>query len=894
MIQDAALANSQVAPSAQIPPRSGSGSFTDLSAQDKTVQTTAAVTAAAAMAAMATIATEASSAERCEPNSVPNYATTSTGDSQATVPVLAAVSVNRGGLSPNSTNENGQAASVANQTPDQTPAPDQAQTPTQTSRVQSKASEILEVGECKFTRIPLDSLQPGDIFCTYESTSTIPSIIEAVEFQRMISGSKGKNQHKLLHFGIILEKHKREGVYEIAHASGYQKKVVKETENLKHYAPGQSIVVFRTENAAIRGKIVDIAKDTSTRGNPWAIRLQDPNLSTLKKLKLLFQTILFEKKSKSHPTPLQFKEVSRLAVEQHEGKGFLDEEGKPRTFNCAEYVACVINTAIIQSATSSVLGDNKKTTDKNLRATEKTTDEKVEIISESLEKMHGKVKLAAPISYVTPEVSSKSLIEFLSEQSDFWKPVGFVGTHKDEWNEDDLLRPRQGVRLVDTAQLQKMKKLFGELDEKQLLQAFRTADLIDGKNYLLTDHLEHQEKRASAFAILYAKQRGLTLEQAKEFILDYKNKEAITELAKFRRAFCDFQKQELQKLLVDTRLDDINKKYPTRSKEELQGCISEGIAYFSEPESFAQELSQQTGIPLTEIKAFMPKIDEETFINQWATAKNLKPEFVKKYKEWKNRAEFFNMERAFATFETELKNLSTEKLSERKAALPSKTAVSLEDWKVVLELEKELIKDFRPFDLPDVQERTKRIAINAIRRKRVQALEKKSFGERLITYGYYTLPLLPVGLALLAVGHFYKQLGENLDKEGICWENRIAKVYEQAAPNTIMSLKSNVGPDARPWIHYSEDGGTTWKDEPLWLRSGNDKWEVGLKLQADGITYKYYIGSSDPKCTDPLASAKAWMETSDGNNIVVNKEQFIPVRVGSLKAAPKVENPNWR
>lgn len=173
--------------------------------------------------------------------------------------------------------------------------------------------ETVQIGKYTFEKIPYDKLEPGDIVCTYESVSTNPHVVKNTSFQKYISGKKEmRDLHKLLHFEIILEKHKRAGCYKIAHANGTSGLIVSEEENF-HNIPGMGFVVLRPKNKLLANEIADVARKTAVSKNKWSIGLLHKPLH--KKAKRFFSTLFTQNKNDLKAKDKTFQRLARMAIE---------------------------------------------------------------------------------------------------------------------------------------------------------------------------------------------------------------------------------------------------------------------------------------------------------------------------------------------------------------------------------------------------------------------------------------------------------------------------------------------------------------------------------------------------------------------------------------------------
>lgn len=691
-------------------------------------------------------------------------------------------------------------------------------------------SNILTVGGHSFQKIPYDAMEPGDIICTYESTSTVPSVIEATEFQKMLNSSDKQDLHKMLHFEVILKKHPRAGVYDIAHASGLRKEVVKDRENFKNYAPGQSIVVFRPKSKALQKKIVEIAEGTCNRGNPWKIRLQSPDTKWIGKIKWFFKALYFEHRKKEKSRDTKIEEAAREAVNVAEGKGLLESNEKDlKAMNCAEYAAGVINSAVIGTTFDSVLKS------KNLKH-----KEKIEVIADSLERSRGYKNLfAAPIEYNSPEVNAASFIDFFLKHPDDWQPVGYIGSHHDVWKEDDIYVERVGNQLTKSSQLEGIREILG-VSNDHILKALRGIGILNFNNYFRMSNVNQPEKRKAAFALLYGEAENIKPGEVAEFLSDLNHQHVIESLDHFEREFREFK---------------------THHRKIVKG------------------------------RTFVP--NRKRFIQQIAGERHVSPRFIAKYLIPENRERFEEIQLRLEEFNREIDKQipKPERFDyhDKSDELPIGLQASPKERKKLYNMERQFIKTSEGNSQLSASEKIKKISLNYIHQKQVKAAKEKLYAKRFLMAGVVTLPLLPIGLALCAIGLGLRRHANRLEKTYQKWENRINSVYEKGQPNTRMKLKADVGVGNRPWIQYTTDG-KTWETEPLWLVNPPDEWEVRIRFDDDlkNLEYKFFIGSDDENTPDPLNEAKAWM---NGDNIVVPRNYFV-LRDG-FQVAPEVTNPGW-
>lgn len=697
-------------------------------------------------------------------------------------------------------------------------------------RINKLKFNLLHVGKYNFCRLPYDALQPGDLVCTYESTSTAPSVVETIHYQKMILSGDQKALHKMLHFEIIVKKHPRAGVYDVVHASGLKKEVVRQTENFKNYAPGQAIVVFRPKSEIVRQNIIAMAEKTAGKGNPWKIKFLDPETKLHDKILSAFEAWYYPRKSKEQSDKASVKKMVKLAVEAYNGKGFLDKKGKPMPMNCAEYAACVVNSAAIVPAFENILRD-KHYSDK----------QKIKIITQQIMLIKDqKSVFPLPIEYGVPQVNPACFVDFILKHSKDWKPVGYIGSHKDKWKHTDIIEERLLGQLLRESNLKEIKEITGS-NEDAILGVLQCLDIITTRHYFVRSNMDQMEKKHAAFAMLYAKAKELTPKEVADLILDQAHDQNIKNMEDF-----DVEFQEYLKM---------------RSRE-------------NQPKNKIEK-------------------SRKGFIKLYARKKNLDEKFVCKYSCKATRARYAEVKSSLPQFVNALQKTANEtkkiKYDDDTPIIGNSPDITTDKKMQALNIEKEMIKH-TPND-ENLSLKINKLSINSIKYKKLIAEKIKIRAKYFFISGVVAFPLFPLGQILLIIGLIMHLKSRRIELENKKLENRIKKLYSQARTCAVVRLKSDVGMNDKPWIHYTMDG-TTWETEPLQLVNSPDEWEVKLPI-FDGqcLEYKIFKGPVDENHTNPLSEQKGWMRTEDGKNVTVPSSFF--KFDNDMRLAPLIDHPSW-
>jgi hypothetical protein len=776
-------------------------------------------------------------------------------------------------------------------------------------KVNDIRTNALKVGNYTFQRIPMDALEPGDIVCTYESTSTVPSVVEARNFQKAISNGSQEVLSRMLHFEIILEKKGRAGCYDVVHASGLRKQVAFDSENYKNYSPCQSIVVFRPKKRSvikngkrvlkdniIKENILDIAKKTMGKGNPWKIRLQDPKITLLEKLKYIAKSFIFERTNKEKATESKIRDAVKLTLDAEAGRGFLEKDGVSlRSLNCAEYAACVINSAAIKAAFKSII-ENKRMSE----------EEKIKKITDTLKKgKQGKDTFTLPLEYNTPEVSSASFVNFMLKNSSDWVPLGYFGTHQDDSKE--IYLERTSGRLMYSEELEPLKVLT-ESSNELILGTLNLLEITNGSNHFIANDSDKTAKFKAAFALLYSVKAKCKPEDVFEFMNDQSREGDIKKInEKFKKFTALLEKQkeiealkleELQVLQEDEI--DIDAVLTPRVKSprgEDKRTLSDVFEIVKDKLPFSKKSSQITSV--LEIDEIKVEDHKEIFLTECASELELNVEFIRKYIDSKNLKLFYDVKEDFPAFLNTMNNLIKSKndhQTQDQTPLKVNCNLPLDKQEVLVGLERKIIK--QSLEAPQLKsqtaviDKTEKISSNFFRSEAVRIEKKKNFAKRVIVAGLVGLIIPPVGLVILSIGLILSRLANKAASINNDWQIRFKSVIDTAKPNAKLKLESNVGLEHRPWIHYTIDG-ENWETEPLWLLGNTvDQWEIKLKIPLDkSFEYKLFKGPANEDHMNPMQEAESWIKTADGKNVVVTRKYMKGGQ--SLHELPTVSYPVW-
>ncbi len=690
-----------------------------------------------------------------------------------------------------------------------------------------------------FQKISYDKLEPGDIVCTYETTTTIPTILKAIRFQKLISPKKREPYHKFLHFEIITEKQERKGFYKIAHASGMKRKVVEEVENLKNYTSGKALVVFRPKNSIIVKEMIDVARKIAEKGNPWGIRLMEDK-SIKKILKDLWKSYRFEQTTNIHDKDIE--RAARMAVEFSQKGGIKNKSEALEMFNCAQFTASVINISVIKTIWNTIIEDEKLTTIK-----------KKEKLIKDLKKlrMRDPESMAPPLKFSNPAVTASSFIEYLLSNPKDFEQVGYIGSFDDESKQKKLLIDRNSIKSVNMHDLNLMikeifdlnSKLEGVkiLDEFKILEIFKDLKLINTSNYVHLNNVRNDAKLRTSFCTIYGQACGVSSQTLTDYMINR------------------------------DKLDNIKNEYNKISEIFPELTEKDKDSYY---EKFGKKY----------------KINKKSIVEFLTTDEGIFNEVDKKFKkfiaEWKIIAKSANQPLEIKKKTEKLKTIQEiEEPSTKKPKLPEKQPLEL------LDIEKQFIKK----NIKNISnnERSRQLSINLLEKEIVKSRNKRELGKHLFRVGIASLVILPFGLLLLSIATALKYSASKEINFFIDWQSRINRAYKKEMPNAVLKLDTKLEDGERPWVTYSKDDkGSEWDVEPLHLKDGaKDKWKVELKINK-GLQYKLFIGPDDINDANPLGKVKKWQETSDDKNVVVESNQ-LGKHLNGLFVIPKCTEPNW-
>ena len=277
---------------------------------------------------------------------------------------------------------------------------------------QEAPEPTLELGSLVLHRMPPTDLKPGDIICTYESTSSQPTIVQATFAQSFTQAGKEKNLHKMLHFEIVLEVLPG-GRMKVAHANGLTSTVSSEVQDPSKYPPGTAIVVMRPKNEALRAELITVATTTVDKGNTWRIKGLSDRSGTMSKMTGVAKTA-YKARMKGYDAKLM--QMARLAVDSYSRFAGKDET-KLKAMSCAQFATNVINSSLIRmDPRIRTILENK-----SLNREQKTSQ-----IFKLLQQQEYKEVVAA-CGLFHEDVTSTLLTHQLITHPDQWEVPGYIG-----------------------------------------------------------------------------------------------------------------------------------------------------------------------------------------------------------------------------------------------------------------------------------------------------------------------------------------------------------------------------------------------------------------------------------------------------------------------------------
>lgn len=787
-------------------------------------------------------------------------------------------------------------------------------------------------GQYALKKLNYDELQPGDIVVTYESTSTVPSVIESVNFQKLLLSGKD-DLHKALHYEIILEKHPRPGFYKIAHASGLSQAIVQDEENFKKYSHGQALMVFRSNSSVITKEIIETAKNTSDKGNKWNIKIQKTK-SFFDKIRYFFKMELFAHKSVEKIENKTLRALARYTVDSAQthlvdkieyDKGFYKKDGISRqSMSCVQYAATVVNTAILRLAYSNILKSEEYS----------TREEKIETIYKELKasKLNDKNSIAPSYKFSSSLATSSEFTQFLLKNSRDWQGIGYIGSQCDRLEEDEKMHVARTSKktlseefikgFVEKDSALELDSVTSDLEVKmdsskesvsikkadttkktdtkdvqvnELLSIFKYQQFITDKGHLIYENLRDQEKIRASFILFYAKNHNVSPTQLQNYLADveswtaFKNEYEqfftnINNILKSKEEVDETSKEDLstpaKSVFAQGALEEKPKKVsesdlPTKPKKPIR---LEQLMALGMSETTALKILKSpkdaniATICLTEFKNSKKKDVSVPYLEQF-------------FKDYNKFGPAKDLQKEFESQFEKLSSLdsSSEGIFGKK---PLKIdELTLDDKKSINLVEKSLIKK-----MEYSTDQQNKLAINYLDNKQLEAQENFKKARKWSLIGIVSLIVPPVGLGFLAASLYFHMKASRLEKSSTEWKARVRWVNQSQAPNTSLGVKKQVEIGNRIWIHYTLDG-KHWDQEPCQLEANSvDLWKVKLKLDPTGnFQYKFFIGPDNEKSLNPIAEAKAWQDTEKNCRI----EKATGDNLG-FQNVPILQDINWK
>lgn len=753
-------------------------------------------------------------------------------------------------------------------------------------------SDDLVLGGYQFKKISYDSLQPGDIVCTYEGMPTIPGVVNTIALQKLMGNRSLAN---MVHFEVIVEKLPRYGTYKVAHADGISRKVTVSNENFKEYNAGQALVAFRPTNPIMQKKIVEVATATATpKKMSWRIKILDAMESgnIPKASKAAFKAIRYSLASQTQVNEKELKRLARLAVDYHEYNTFLKKDGKtPLEISCADYASLILNVSLMEVAYGSILN-----------AEQMTREEKIEAITSLLKSQEKNPKAYSNLAQVgIAGTQSSRLVDFLYHHPADFETVGYIGsvaTMEDQPVSSIISLSDLPLRSQDFDKMRiSHENGYSLIGTENIAGVFHALNIISSTGHLNLDiNNDEDGSVTTAFLYLFSLEHQMHLEDVQQIFSDFKKIEVLKEAKKNYEKM--YERLNDASLLAPLGvLDIVNWKNDQNASEFLNHLV----VILEDPE--IQDVDTLINVLKKRkvIEGDVLKVDQLFFklfdvfvnlststalqkINESTLESCLLSDGIK------NLESIYENQRSFLARFGEVFKENSKKIDPFEAGFADKTFnfVPLEDEKMrLLKMQKKVILNSMNF--PHKQDE---VALRVFEERQVKAEVHKA-GRRLIQLSNNANALPMIQGVLRKTGEVLNRSDESSIEFYKTEKNRFLAVKAKHSPDTELLLNARLNYGERPWLHYTVDNGLTWQDEPFYILPGTqDQWRIRFHKGMEEIQYKIYIGTDDPQSTDPISTAKRWQKTHDGHDAVVQENQLHWNKVGRAQL-PTCDHPGW-
>lgn len=275
---------------------------------------------------------------------------------------------------------------------------------------------MLTIDNSLLCRVQYDDIQPGDLLCSYEHTTTRTDLLGMKFLLDIASFGQKKELNRMFHTQIVLKAYPRSGVFQVAHADGSVRKITTQDDWLQEHNPGQALLIFRAKDPDFRKQILQTAQITSREGNGHLCKtLAHQTLPD--RLKLFANMFLFQHFGQTASLST-LKTLSEMAVNFDETGRFYSENGSgTREMRCVEYVANVVNIAYLKYM-------------ENRSPTIGSRQERIERVFERLKILNQNSLLPLKLSYTN--ATTASFADFFLKQRELFETVGYVGAVSDQ------------------------------------------------------------------------------------------------------------------------------------------------------------------------------------------------------------------------------------------------------------------------------------------------------------------------------------------------------------------------------------------------------------------------------------------------------------------------------
>ncbi len=664
----------------------------------------------------------------------------------------------------------------------------------------SKEPDGYKISDKFIPRISYSQIQEGDIVVTVEASNTRGFNVKAVAGQ-ILTGAK-KNTEYTIHYEIILKP--QEGgtsVFEVAHVD---KKLITAVENFEQYPKDFQLLVFRLKDAAVRAKIMEVARETANKGNPWEVKGSGTSTRDL-----FWQIGNYTIYKGLWDEDIQF--LAEQALNVHEKKKF-EEQGRLLSLSCVQFVSLTLNTSLLllNQRIASILNSGL------------TQQQKISKIVEYV-KSNKEILAAGGIPH--RNITSARLTEKIMGSPEFWSPVGVIlkGSSKDFLKEE-----RYTFGSTDLG-------CFGLGNDNFVRKVFLALSIINSEGVILDNESVQNVRRKTAFCFLYGEDVNIhpTIianllsdpEGLESKYLSVVNKIMVDDSFNTKRGSEDFFKL----------LESKSIPYTESEKEKVEDELNDVIG-ISTPASYAvyiDFIASKVGLSTTSLYAYGDLLKE---INM--TQEELSTELEARYQSFSDEM--------VSKYVVEKKDLTD--------VLQEKYEGYLQGLEKVLGFNSGSASDYSSFGKTHTTSGLYTKILAAYK----TVLNKSNLDPQDKEYlkGYYgvykVLSQGETSLTISALDTFTSLSGR--------FSENLEAFRERVKDNTNFSFRSDVGYGNRLWIHYKANEYEEWKSAPCKLAEGeNSLWTFAANISIK-VQFKCYKGLWDTNSPQPIC----WRKSCDG------------------------------